>query len=859
MKNLTSPRAPEWGNSITFAQLNKLCEFSIINQLITFIAMRKFFTLLTLCMLASAAWAVDITFVAGVDNGNSPGTAQAFEIVKDGIKIEVSNGLANDTQYRIYKSQTATITSSIGAINQVVFECTAEGEAQYGPGCFTASTGSYAYSGKIGTWTGADAQIVFTAATNQVRCTKIVVTVGNASLGAPSITPASGTYYGPIEVNMTCATSGAKIYYTTNGSTPTTSSTQFTAPFTLSSNATVKAISAKDGEVSDVVSATYEFATATPVNNIAGFQNASNDAVVVFNNPVNVLAQHNNYLYVKDNSGYALFYGKTNQTYVNGDVIPAGFAGKKTTYAGEPELQVISGFQPASGNNPINPETITANQVGHAMFAHYVAMNGVTINKVDDRNYVLTDANGNTCAVYFGSMGVNAPSDLNGTFDVIGMVGSYGNENTVYQLLPTYLKKDGGGEFGWGTMFDTPDDTEVTFAYETTIIGQHGRYLYAMDETGFGLAYGDLGQTYKHGDVIPAGYSGKKTTYKGEPELAAPLAGFQAAIKNVKPTPEQINASQVDHAHWAHFVVLKNVMINATGTQITDANGNTCEMYNNTFQATLPADLTIAHDVYGVVGVYNAYQVLPLWFDEGDDPDPTPIDVANIPELYDLNQGQQGHFTTPLTTIYQYGPNLYVQDVDGNFSLSYGSVAYTEFVNGDFINDAVATWSEYQGAKQIVPVSDTFVKAGHGNKVEPEMMPIEEVSQDMIHWYLRFEGVTLAAAEAANTYMMADETGNMIVFHKFTNDENIVIPELKPGETYDVDGFLTIYKGQLELYPIRIVKHGEGAVDEVWSNKTVANVRYFNLAGQEMTQANGATIVVTTYTDGTTNAVKVMK
>ena len=139
------------------------------------------------------------------------------------------------------------------------------------------------------------------------------------------------------------------------------------------------------------------------------------------------------------------------------------------------------------------------------------------------------------------------------------------------------------------------------------------------------------------------------------------------------------------------------------------------------------------------------------------------------------------------------------------------------------------------------------------------MMPIEEVSQDMIHWYLRFEGVTLAAAEAANTYMMADETGNMIVFHKFTNDENIVIPELKPGETYDVDGFLTIYKGQLELYPIRIVKHGEGAVNEVWSNKTVANVRYFNLAGQEMTQANGATIVVTTYTDGTTNAVKVMK
>jgi len=819
--------------------------------------MRKFFTLLTLCMLASAAWALDITFVAGVDNGTSPGTAQAFTIEKDGIKIDVSNGLANDTQYRFYKGQTVTFTSSIGAINQIVFECTASGEAQYGPGCFTVDKGSYGYAEKVGTWTGVESQIIFTAATNQVRATKIVVTVGQAGLAAPTITPNAGTYYSPIEVNMSCASTGAKIYYTTNGSTPTTSSTQFTAPFTLSSNATVKAISAKDGEVSDVTSATYEFATATPVNNIAGFQNAANDAVVTFTNPVYVLAQHNSYLYVRDNSGYALFYGKTGQTYVNGDVIPAGFAGTKTIYAGEPELQVISGFQPASGNSPIAPETITANQVGHAMFAHYVTMSGVTISKVDDRNYVITDANGNTCAVYFGSMGVSAPSDLNGTFEVIGMVGSYGNENTVYQLLPTYLKKAGGsGDFGWGDMADAPDNSEVTFTYESTIIWQSGRYLYAMDQTGFGLAYGDAGQTYKHGDVIPAGFSGKKTTYKDEPELAAPLAGFQAATKSVKPVAEQINATQVDHDHWAHFVVLKNVMISADGTQITDANGNTCEMYNNTFNVPLPADLTVAHDVYGVVGKFNAYQILPIWFDEGDED--KPIDVANIPELYALNKGQKGHFTTPLTTIYQYGPNLYVKDVNDNYSLVYGSVDYNEFINGDYINDAVASWNTYQDAKQMIPVGDTFVKAGHNHKILPQVMPIEDVSQNMVHKYLRFEDVTLTAEEAANTYMMADETGEMKVFHKFTNDENLTIHEIVPGQKYNVNGFLTIYKGELELYPIRIVKR-PSAVDEVWSNKTVASVRYFNLAGQEMTQVNGATIVVTTYTDGTTNAVKVMK
>ena len=48
-------------------------------------------------------------------------------------------------------------------------------------------------------------------------------------------------------------------------------------------------------------------------------------------------------------------------------------------------------------------------------------------------------------------------------------------------------------------------------------------------------------------------------------------------------------------------------------------------------------------------------------------------------------------------------------------------------------------------------------------------------------------------------------------------------------------------------------------VDELNADKAVAGVRYFNMAGQEMQQANGMTIVVTTYTDGTTSAVKVMK
>ena len=777
--------------------------------------MRKIFTLFTMLLLATTVWGQTVvTFIPGETVGNNETAQGADQMEKDGITIATTSGGLKAAQYRFAKGSVTTVSSAIGNIMKIEFTCSASGTEKYGPGCFAAQTG-YSYEGNVGTWTGSAASVEFTAETNQVRATKIVVTVDGGGLANPTINPAAGTYYGPIEVTITCGTGGAKIYYTTNGSNPTTSSTQYNAPFTLSSNATVKAISAKDGEVSDVVEATYEFATATPVANIAAFQNTADETVVKFNNPVNVLAQNKKYLYVKDNSGYALFFGETGQTYKNGDVIPAGFAGTKTTYAGEPELAVASGFLPASGNSPIAPEEISANQVGHNMFAHYVKFTEATIAKVDDRNYVLTDANGNTCAIYFCSMGVSAPSDLDATYDVIGVVGSYGSENTVYQLLPTSIKKHNPGIFGWGSMQGTPDNEDVTFDYESIVVAISGKYMYAMDDTGYGLAYGDrTGKTYTPGDVIPEGFGGKKITYKDEPELAETHTGFEAPSRHLTKDElhalaKEISLPQVGHDTWAWYVLLKQVYIDTQKSVFRDANGNEVPYYNNTFNCAFPADLSKPYDIYAVVGKHNDYQILPLEVNV-EIPE---VDVPCIEDLYGLSSGQVGHFTQPLTTIYQNGVNLYVKDECGMYSLVYGSVAYNDFANGDFINDAKATWTEYQGAKQMVPVGDTFVKAGHGAAVEPEMMPIEEVSQDNVHFYLGFENVQLTATDAANTYNMVDETGEMLVFNKF--NQSVTIPELSADKTYDVKGFLTIYKGQLELYPIMVKEHSDYPVGDV--------------------------------------------
>ena len=48
-------------------------------------------------------------------------------------------------------------------------------------------------------------------------------------------------------------------------------------------------------------------------------------------------------------------------------------------------------------------------------------------------------------------------------------------------------------------------------------------------------------------------------------------------------------------------------------------------------------------------------------------------------------------------------------------------------------------------------------------------------------------------------------------------------------------------------------------VDEPIAGNTIANVRYNNVMGQEMSQPQGMTIQVTTYTDGTVSKTKVIK
>jgi len=79
------------------------------------------------------------------------------------------------------------------------------------------------------------------------------------AIEAPVIVPNKGAFQTSVEVSITCDTEGAKIYYTLDGTDPTDASTEYTAAFTLTETTTVKCISKKDANVSDVITQEFTF------------------------------------------------------------------------------------------------------------------------------------------------------------------------------------------------------------------------------------------------------------------------------------------------------------------------------------------------------------------------------------------------------------------------------------------------------------------------------------------------------------------------------------------------------------------------------------------------------------------------
>lgn len=219
------------------------------------------------------------------------------------------------------------------------------------------------------------------------------------------------------------AEEGAAIYYTIDGTNPTTSSTKYSAPFAITQDITVKAIATKDGLTSKVASANVSY--VGDYANFAALIAKGEGAKGTILGPITAFYQNGSNLYAIDKDKQPmLFYGSGAPTCVNGTT----FDKVSTTYQpynGTPEFQNTT-FGTATAGTAVEPEVLGLDEIAIDMRYKYVKLVGVNVTAT-----AISDADNNSVAVY-NKFKITIEDTDNAT--VTGIVDIFKNAVQVYPI-----------------------------------------------------------------------------------------------------------------------------------------------------------------------------------------------------------------------------------------------------------------------------------------------------------------------------------------------------------------------------------------------------------------------------------------
>lgn len=295
-----------------------------------------------------------------------------------------------------------------------------------------------------------------TSATGNNRFDNIQITGSSQSATAvPVFTPPAGVYNTPQSVALSCATPNATIYYTTNGSDPTTSSTLYSTPIQISSTSTIKARAYATGfDPSPIAIAVYTYPVL--ISNLASLRNQAADNATVYQVPNEVIltfkSTSRNQKYVQDASAAILIddaSGIITSLYNIGDGI-SGIAGKLSMYF--ETLQFIPTANPGpatSTNNNVFEPTVTIAELNSdigvgAYQSRLVRINNVHFDSPSGnystepiQNLALTDATGTMTfrTSFYNVDYLNTPMHT-GTFNLRGLIAHY---QSNAQITPRML------------------------------------------------------------------------------------------------------------------------------------------------------------------------------------------------------------------------------------------------------------------------------------------------------------------------------------------------------------------------------------------------------------------------------------
>lgn len=257
----------------------------------------------------------------------------------------------------------------------------------------------------------------------------------------PAASPTGGKLAIGDTITLSTTTADASIYYTTDGSDPTVSSTLYSAAFaaagTDGSGFTVKAIAVKAGlDNSDIATFTYTLNDTSTVKNIKDTLALPTDTkVTVEGQLVYFATTYSNPVIQSEIGGqvYSLYiYGAAPAGAKLGDTVR--FSGTYKLYNGLPEVDTITDSSITSTpGTPMAAQKVTIAELisdGSAMLGRFVKIANVTLGNASGSNTPITDATG-TINIYKAApfpQGVTSGDVV----DVYAMVACYNSTIQLY-------------------------------------------------------------------------------------------------------------------------------------------------------------------------------------------------------------------------------------------------------------------------------------------------------------------------------------------------------------------------------------------------------------------------------------------
>lgn len=252
-------------------------------------------------------------------------------------------------------------------------------------------------------------------------------------VATPELTMEKGEW--GYQVVMTCATEGAAIHYTLDGTAPTAASDLYTEPVSIMGEQTVKAIALKGEDTSAVITKTFN--APAILDGFGAMLDFPTGTKVEINGAMTAVWQGGSNLYMKDSFGaYMLFYGTNATTFANGDVVNHA-EGTYKLYNGLPEVQNYTLGEKSAGT-AVAPAEATLDMIAGNMLNHYVKIENVTIaaDASNAKKFTMTDADNQT-SVLFNQLGYEMPDiEAGKAYTVTGFVGCF---KETMQLFPVEI------------------------------------------------------------------------------------------------------------------------------------------------------------------------------------------------------------------------------------------------------------------------------------------------------------------------------------------------------------------------------------------------------------------------------------